>query len=43
MAELATDFAKTQLAGQVAPAEGLANYDQMLGRAIWWCAAHRLR
>lgn len=43
LVDLANDFAQVQLAGDVTPAEGLAGYDQQLGRAIWWCATHRLR
>lgn len=40
---LANAYARAQLTGDVTPAEGLAAYDEQLGRAIWWCATHRLR
>ncbi|MFM2120533.1 MAG: hypothetical protein RL722_2001 [Pseudomonadota bacterium] len=43
LVELAGDYAQAQMSGDTEPADGLARYYQDLGRAIWWCASHRLR
>ncbi len=43
LAGLARHYAQAQMSGTAAVVEGLAGYDQRLGRALWWCVLHRLR
>lgn len=43
LAGLARHYAKAQMSGTATAVDGLAGYDQRLGRALWWCVLHRLR
>jgi hypothetical protein len=43
LVDLASDYAQAQMSGDTEPADGLACYWEDVGRAIWWCATHRLR